>query len=350
MNMKKKRVMMTMTKNRKGHVGSRVAKAALVLALFTPIGCQGKGGTTAGSTPNVDELRTRITNLEQQLGERQADIDKLQHENEALGKKVPQPHRVGKGENHWQIAFDFLTHEEGLSADEAKKKLAGAFLLDPVVEGFDTWNFYDGQHFGSFVTQEDAPISPGELLKRKEARTEGLREQIASLQREKQTVEGQLAKTVVTLRTEREAKRDEVAALRSDIDALEQRQEWLASHVGDLRQRLSSVYYLAGSKANLRNEGKIERALLDVGGPRLGAGLHSEDFQNRLDLRETSEIELRADKFNLSRIGNVEVLPSNWKKGRDYNVKIAADGSSATVELLSPDQFRMKTLVLVVDS
>lgn len=306
-----------------------------------------------------DEIQERAqplsaeTSIQEQL---KADIDELElelaalrDEKQRLEEQLPEPHRVANGQNHWQIAYDFLTEDRGLDSEAARRELARTALVDPIVQGFQIWNFHNGEDFGSFATQGDAPVSPGVLsrVKTQEAAEERQRltRKVAALQGDLDTRQAKIA----SLESRIGIKTEEVAALRTYIDAQQEYEENLLTRIAGLEERLNSVYYTVGTSTQLRADGKVEDSFLSLGRMRLG-DIESEDFDRRLDLRESPRIELRARDFDVSRIEGLELLPNNWEKNSDYRVSITDDGEMATIRFLEPNRFRLKTIVLVVSS
>lgn len=304
--------------------------------------------------PPTQELEARIQDLEAELAEKEGTLAELRSEIERLQDLRPQSHSVEPGETHWQIAERYLVEEEGLEPEAAKRELQSSVLLEPILEGHDVWNYYDGEIFGSFVTQANAAVSPGELAREQRREAEQtkedrrrLRVRVAELRGQLQTQEARLNDSIDRLERRLETKTGEVDSLRSYIDSTLEQQEALRSKVVDLTERLSSVYYLAGTKDALRADGKVRDTLFT----RLGIGeVDSEDIEKSVDLRETSNVRLTADELGVPSIGSVDVLPRHWERGTDYRVDISSGGEIATIELIDADQFRLRTLLIVVES
>lgn len=304
--------------------------------------------------PTVDELQADIDDLQRQLTDKETELTELREKNEDLSARVPEPHRVESGESHWEIAYEFLTDEKGLDPDEARRKLTDAALLDRIIEGFEIWNFYDGQEFGSFATRNDAPISPGAVSRAeaRQTREERMRleSEVAELKQELSTQEARLSREIATLESRLSTKAEEATSLRKHIGTLQERYDSLRSRITDLEEYANSVYYVAGTKSELRERGKIERSFLSLGGSHLGDELVTRDFEDHVDLREQSSIELSAKDFDLARIDEVELLPGDWDEDIHYRISVADDGQAATLDLLDSERFRLKTLVIVVSS
>lgn len=334
------------------------ASLALLLPWLAGSACSRQSeeqGTTAQEQSASAKLESQVQDLKKQLSERESKVNELSKQLDQLREQMPEPTAVQAGDTHWGISYDFLTKKEGLDSETAKRELASVALFDPVLEGNRIWNFYDGSTFGSFVTQNDARVSPGALARAEkrdfdEAKKERdqLSSRVAALEDDLSEQQAELERRVGDLKARLETKNGEVDSLRSYIDSTLQQETLLRNQVADLTERLSSVYYDAGTEASLRAEGKVKSSW--IGGPKLGDALDSEDFEQRVDLRESDGVELTAEDLGVPRIENVEVLPSYWKRGEDYRVSVTDDGTSATVTLLNKDQFRLRTLLLLVDS
>lgn len=307
----------------------------------------------AAETARVEGLDAKVEDLQNQLAEKEAALAELREARERLERQLPEPHSVSSGDSHWQISFRYLTEQRGVDPEEARRELARAALVDPIVEGFEIWNFYDGEHFGTFPTQDAADVSPGALARAQaeEAKQERTRlaMQVADLKRELTTERARLERRIAHMESRVAAKNDENASLRTYIDSLRQHHEALRSRIARLEEHLSSAHYIVGSRTRFREEGKVESSFLNLGGARLG-DVKSEDFDRRIDLRKESSIQLQAEDFGVSHIEDVELLPDRWEENSDYRVSVSADGQSATLELLDTESFRLETIVILVSS
>jgi len=71
-----------------------------------------------------------------------SEISELKAEIEKLEKLLPAPHIVKSGENHFQIAMDFLLNDKKVEKKTALKLVERVLLFDPLVQDFKVWNFY----------------------------------------------------------------------------------------------------------------------------------------------------------------------------------------------------------------
>lgn len=74
--------------------------------------------------------------------------------------RLPEPHRVKRGENHYTLCMNYLRQEHGLSIGAADSLVARVALSGDIIEGFHVWFYFQDGVFGTFVTQGDAHISP----------------------------------------------------------------------------------------------------------------------------------------------------------------------------------------------
>lgn len=95
-----------------------------------------------------------------QIVELQEDIDVLHDRLHEITDRLPEPHRVQRGENHYTLCMDYLMTQHGLSHRQADSLVARVALTGDIIEGFHVWFLYRDDVFGTFVTQGDAHISP----------------------------------------------------------------------------------------------------------------------------------------------------------------------------------------------
>lgn len=110
------------------------------------------------SDPSCRGLLERITELQESVDDH---IDRLQE----ITDRLPAPHRVRSGENHYTLSMRYLTREHGLARDVADSLVARVALTGDIIEGFHVWFYYQDGMFGTFVTQGEAQISPAVFAK-----------------------------------------------------------------------------------------------------------------------------------------------------------------------------------------
>ena len=307
----------------------------LILGSLFLVSCGGDDeGEAAGQEGEETTEQARINELQRELNAKNDLIKQLQRENADLQGKVPEAMEVQAGDNHYAIAYAFLTEEKGIPEDEAKKILKNAYLYDSLLAGFRVGNVSDGEEYSAFLSQGDAAASPGKMKRvadtKKEAEKVVLRNQITLAEIDGMQKEAAAQDTMMMVRKRAEAmmKRNEV--LEENLSRYKEKAE-------ELNSWLYSVYYLVGSKTSFKASGKSS----------LGAVGYS-DFDNSMDLRQETTIEVRAADFTLPMIKKVEIVPKTLTAGVDYRVVIASDGQFATIHLLNMDKFRLARIIIVL--
>lgn len=324
--------------------GARAAmKNSLVLSLSVLLifgfvfltSCKGKpGAEEAGQGGEQTTDQARIEELQRELNAKNDLIKQLQRENADLQNKVPTDWEVQEGDNHWKIAYSFLTDKKGLSDDEARKILRKAYLFDTLLTGFQVGNISDGEEYSGFIAQGEAVASPGKMQR---------------VEKTKRTAEKVVLRNNVTLAEVETLKqeadmKDKTMMMKKEMETLqlkngwnEERAEKYKEFATDFESKLNSVYYYAATKDAMKASGKTD----------LGS-LGYSDFQNRVDLREGDVIELRAGDINIPVIKKLEIVPKTLREGLDYRIEVAADGQSASVYMLKKDKFRLARIIIAV--
>jgi hypothetical protein len=291
------------------------------------------------------QLQEEVERLQTEVTEKEETIGQLQQENSELRIQIPESYEVQEGDSHWQIAYDYLTKTQGLPPEEANRLMADTPLFHPILVGFKIWNhFYKGV-YGTYLTQGSARLSPGKLarLEKKKIKEKRLtlEQQLAQLQNQKQ----ELIQKMEELSQEHQ---DMKKQLNEQIFSLQQELENMENQNQDLDSRVNSVYYMAGSKDELKASGKIKGSFLGLAGVNFKE-VSYEDFANRADLRKTDAIEIRAQDMNMSRIKKVGLLPKHLDEGEDYRIEISSSGESATVHLLDKGVFRLARIIIFLN-
>lgn len=337
-------------------MSKRTKKTILKTLLFFPlymlmfsgilllISCGGPQQAEKEEVDTAANLELRLQELEKKLAEQEATLAQITNEKSDLLAQIPKSHDVQGGESHWKISYNFLTQDKGLGEEEAKILLHEAPLFHPILVGFRVWNYYHDGVFGSFISQGSAKLSPGALMRIREKELEAermrLESEIANLE--------QKAKSLLTKQDELEEIKVQSETIETQNDSLKQDVERLQARVEDCEARLNSVYYLAGQKIVLKNQGKVKGSFLGLFGDRVGDVTFS-DFQNRIDLRNSDVIEINAADMNLSTIQKVKLLPKHLDDGLDYRVEVAGGGKSAKIHLLNEETFRLAQIIISVN-
>jgi predicted RNase H-like nuclease (RuvC/YqgF family) len=332
------------------HFAAFFISCALFLGAFTTSSCA-EEEQEAEPDPQIQSLQSEVDALQEQLAEKDETISELRDEKAALEDRIPDPILVEEGDSHWKLAYDYLTDEKGVAPEEAERMLAESVLFNPILEGYQVFNYAGDEQYGSFLTQNEAPVPPGVLLRvekeKMEKEQEELESRVAELNAEMAEKQQELASKIREMEDLKQTAEERRNTLEDHIASLEEHIERLQGQYEEMDSRLHSVYYLAGSKDALETQDKLEDSLF--GGPSIG-DVRSSDFQKRIDLRKTQVIELDAEELGLSRIGRVVFLPERYTEGRDYRVEISENQRSAKVHLLDEDKFRLETIILGVES
>jgi hypothetical protein len=307
----------------------------LIFGVLFMDSCKGKKEgeeAVAGGEKTTDQAR--IEELQRELNSKNDIIKQLQRENADLQSKVPFSLEVQEGENHWEIAHNYLTETKGLSEDEAKKVLKNSYLFDSLLAGFQVGNISDGGQYSGFLSQGNAVASPGKMKRvedtKKEAEKVVLRNNVTLAEIEGMRQDAEFKDKMMMAKKEMEVLHKKNAVLEENL-------EKYRVATAELNSRLNSVYYFSGTKDSLKASGKTT----------LG-GVSYRDFQNKIDLREENTIELSAGDFNVSVIKKVEIVPDALVANRDYRITISSDGQSATLQLLNADKFRLARIIIIV--
>jgi len=241
-------------------------------------------------------------------------IRQLQEKVMHLEQTLPDKFVVAKrGDRQQDLALAYLTVEASLDADKAKTLLRQVDQTDELLAGNKVWFFYDPQQdtFRTYVTQGSAGQTPVQVRRARQR---------------------QLVKERDTYRSERDTAQQETAALEQVKSQLET----------EIATRQNSLFYHAASDENLRGQGVLSsvlKRLRDVKGV---------TFDESLDLRQGTSIDLVPQNFGLDQIRVVRLLPSVYQEGRDFSIETADDHSSARVVILDPDVFKGKEVVLAI--
>ncbi len=241
-------------------------------------------------------------------------IRQLQEKVAHLEQTLPDKFVVAKrGDRHQSLAMAYLTGEASLDPAKAKTLLSQVDQTDELLAGNKVWFFYDPQQdtFRTYVTQGNAGQTPIQIRRVRQR---------------------QLVKERDTFKSERDTAQAEAATLEQVKSQLE----------SDIATRQNSLFYHAASAQNLRGEGVLSpvlKRLRDVKGV---------TFDESLDLRQGTSIDLVPQTYGLDQIRVVRLLPSVYQEGRDFSIETAEDHSSARVVILDPDVFKGKEVVLAI--
>ncbi|MBN2345308.1 MAG: hypothetical protein JXO51_02885 [Candidatus Aminicenantes bacterium] len=286
-----------------------------------------------------NEKDVSIKSLLQDILDKNSDIQSLNARVQELEALLPKPHVVEKGENHYQIAMDFLLNEKGVAKARAMELVERTLLFEPIVPGFKIWNFYAEDEYGTFITQGSAPISPNQIQRK-------VRKELVDA-KDKAIAEKEKLRSDIS---EMEARRSELI---SQLDLLSQEKQNMLVKMSDLNEQnqemqtaLNSVFYAIDVRKRLSEKGIIK------GGFLRSTKLQKVDpllFDRSLDLRGEEKIRANASDFQLAAIKDVTVYPAYFKPGTDYQVEFDSTRQNATITLLDRKKFMNEKIAIALE-
>jgi hypothetical protein len=285
------------------------------------------------------EKDVSIKSLLQDILDKNNDIQNLNARLQELEAMLPKPHIVEKGENHYQIAMNFLLNEKGVDKTRAMELVERTALFEPIIPGFKVWNFFAEDEYGTFITQGTAPISPNQIQRKVKKELVDAKDKAIF---EKEQLQSDI--------TEMEARRNELI---SQLDLLNQEKQNMLGKMSDLNEQnqemqtaLNSVYFAIDLPKNLTQKGIIK------GGFLRSTKLQKVDFamfDRSLDLRGEPKITAIAADFQLSRIKVVTIYPSYFKLDTDYKVELDEAGQNATIIILDVKKFKSEKIAIALE-
>jgi len=286
-----------------------------------------------------NEKDVSIKSLLQDILDKNNDIQNLNGRLQELEALLPKPHVVEKGENHYQIAMNFLLNEKGVEKTRAMELVEKTALFEPIIPGFKVWNFYAEDEYGTFITQGTAPISPNQIQKKVKKELVDAKDKAIS---EKDKLQNDI--------TEMEARRNELI---SQLDLLNQEKQNMLAKMGDLDQqnqglqtKLNSVFYALDLDKNLTQKGVIKGGFLRS--TKLQK-IDSEMFNQSLDLRGDAKITISAATYMLSKIKDVTIYPGYFKIDVDYSVKYDENNQNVTITILDVKKFKNEKIAIAIE-
>ena len=286
-----------------------------------------------------NEKDVSIKSLLQDILDKNDDIQNLNARVQELEALLPKPHTVEKGENHYQIAMNFLLNEKGVDKARAMELMERTFLFEPIVPGFKIWNFYADDEYGTFITQGSAPISPNQIQRKVKKELVDAKDKAIA---EKEQLQSDIS--------EMELRRSELI---SQLDLLNQEKQNMLGKMSNLNDQnqemqaaLNSVYFAMDLRKNLTKNGIIK------GGFLRSTKLQKVDiamFDRSLDLRTDPKIIANAADFQLSRIKDVAIYPGYFKNERDYKVEFDESGQSVTITILDIKKFMSEKIAIAIE-
>ncbi len=286
-----------------------------------------------------NEKDVSIKSLLQDILDKNSDIQNLNARVQELETLLPKPHMVEKGENHYQIAMDFLLNEKGVDKARAMELVERTALFEPIVPGFKIWNFYAEDEYGTFITQGTAPISPNQIQRKVKKELVDAKDKAIA---EKEQLQSDI--------TEMELRRTELI---SQLDLLNQEKQNMLAKMSDLNDQnqemqtaLNSVYFAMGLRKNLTEKGVIKGGFLRA------TKLQKVDttlFDRSLDLRGDPRITVDASDLQLAKIKDIAIYPGYFKEGVDYKVEFDETRQNAAITFLNARKFMSEKIAIAIE-
>lgn len=286
-----------------------------------------------------NEKDVSIKSFLQDILDKNNDIQNLNARVQELEALLPKPHMVEKGENHYQIAMNFLLNEKGVDKARAMELVERTLLFEPIVPGFKIWNFYAEDEYGTFITQGSAPISPNQIQRK-------VKKELVDAKDKAIAEKDQLQSDI----DEMELRRSELI---SQLDLLNQEKQNMLGKMSNLNDQnqemqaaLNSVYFAMDRRKNLTKNGIIK------GGFLRSTKLQKVDiamFDRSLDLRGDYKITAAAADFQLSKIKDVTIYPSYFKQDRDYKVEFNEAHQNVIITILDIKKFMSEKIAIAIE-
>jgi hypothetical protein len=280
-----------------------------------------------------------IKTLLQDILDKNNDIQNLNAKVQELEALLPKPHMVEKGENHFQIAMNYLITEKGVDKARAMELVERTALFEPLIPGFKVWNFYAEDEYGTFITQGTAPISPNQIQRK-------VKKELVDAKDQAIAAKDKLQSDI----TEMEIRRTELI---SQLDLLGQEKQNMLGKISDLNGQnqemqtaLNSVYYAMDLPKILTEKGIIKGGFLRA------TKLQKVDtalFNKSLDLRSDPKIIVAASAFQLNKIKDITIYPSYFKLDVDFKVEFDETRQNATITIIDAKKFMSEKIAIAIE-
>jgi hypothetical protein len=234
---------------------------------------------------------------------------------------------VKPGDTHMKLAKEFLIKQRGVPESRAGELVARLNIMESGLEkGMRVHFYYDPakDFFGTWVAQGDAARSPLAIVRAREMKLIGERDQAIAKATgfendkiELETLRDQLKDEIAQLEARKSMLESNVAQLEADKSKAEREAMLKGSQ---LAARENSMFYDADLEDRLRARGvlkmfnKIE-SIADV------------KFTDSIDLRSSKSLTLKPSQFGIAEIKDIRIVPSYIEEGRDLGVKFGDDGT-----------------------
>ena len=252
---------------------------------------------------------------------------------------LPTPHIVKSGENHYQIAMDYLLNKKGVEKEKALELVERTLLFDPVVPGFKIWNFYSNGEFGSIITQGLASISPNEISRKERKKITDERD-FAVKQKNK------FEKDLKYLYSKRKEIIEQISNLESEKNHLLKRVGELNRSNKEMMRRINSLYFICDKKTVLKKNGYLKGGFFRS---LKMQSISSDQFEKSIDLRTGTSINISASDLNLSYIKRIRIYPKFFKLGSDYLIESKNNNRDALIKITKKERFKGERILISVE-
>ena len=285
------------------------------------------------------ESNISIKNLLSEILSKKSEILELNLHIKEIEQFLPKPHIVSDGENHYQVAMDYLLNIKGVEKNEALKLVERTFLFEPLIPGFKIWNFYSNGEFGSFISQGTASISPNEISRKEKRKLTDARD-IAIEERDI------MAEDIRLLRAKRDEILRQINTLNNEKTHLIERIEALNLENSSMIRSVNSLHYIIDTQKNLLKGGVLKGGFLRS--VKLQSIPH-DLFSRSLDLRSENRIVVDSSDLDLKKIRKVTVFPKFYRSDFDYKIILEQGSKSALLSILNREKLKNERIVIAVE-
>jgi predicted nucleic acid-binding Zn-ribbon protein len=277
----------------------------------------------------IRDLQTRVAELEAKLP----------------GEGV----EVKPGDSHPKLAREYLMKSHNIPESRAKELVARLNIMEGHLEkGWRVHFFYDPakNFFGSWVAQGDAKRTPLAVMRAREMKLIGERDEAIARANDLDEKRIELEEILANLKTEIAALEARKVSLETNVEKLESEKNTALKQVetttAELERQRNSMFYEVDLEERLRARGVLKTFnKVDAIG--------NVKFESSIDLRNGKSITFTPSQFGVSQIYWVRVVPAFLQKGRDYDLKMTEDGS-AEVTVLDEKALRGQKVLFVVET
>lgn len=274
-----------------------------------------------------------------------ADRDQLQGLQQKvlqLEQRLPDQFVVAKkGDNHTDLATNYLTGEAKLDAAKAKELIVQVDRTDELLPGNHVWFFYDPKQdtFRTYVTQGEAGQTPLAIRRAQQRKLIDERDTARTERDVAQTGKAAAEAEVASLQERKSQLEEDISTLQRNKADLESSVDRLSR---DLAFRQNSLFYHAENQQSLKDRGVLSGVLKKV------VDVKGLSYDEALDLRRGTSISFYPDAYGLAKIKQIRLLPSIFQEGRDFTIETSEDNGSAKLVILDPEIFRGREVLLAV--